>query len=82
LADCKKILKLWRLHKTKDSMESWVAFSFGPAVWVRMGGLWAKHMGLKRGVIGNTLGEHIGDLRNIFGTHWELERNMLGTKEK
>ncbi len=35
-------------------------------------------MGLKRGAIGNTIGEHIG---NLMGTHWELERNMLGTKE-
>jgi len=38
---------------------------------VRRGGLWAKHMGLKRGAIGNTLGEQIENLRN-----------MLGTKEK
>jgi hypothetical protein len=45
----------------------------------RRGGLWAKHMGLKRGAIGNTLGEHI---ENLMGTHWELEGNMLGTKEK
>jgi hypothetical protein len=52
---------------------------FGPPIYVIRGGLWAKHMGLKRGVIGNTFGEHIG---NIWRTHWELERNMLGTKEK
>jgi hypothetical protein len=31
----------------------------------------AKHMGLKQGAIGNT-----------FGAYWELEGNMLGTKEK
>jgi hypothetical protein len=52
---------------------------------VRREGLWAKHMGLKRGAIGNTLGEHIGNLKNIgnlLGTQWELERNMLGRKEK
>jgi hypothetical protein len=36
-------------------------------------------MGLKRGAIGNTLEEHIG---NLMGTRWELERNMLGTKGK
>jgi hypothetical protein len=35
-------------------------------------------MGLKRGAIGNTLGEHI---RNLMGTHWELEGNILGAKE-
>jgi hypothetical protein len=44
---------------------------------VRRGGLWAKHMRLKRGAIGNTLRKHIG---NLMGTHWELERNILGTK--
>jgi len=30
--------------------------------------LWAKHMGIKRGAMGNTLGEHIG--------------NLMGTKKK
>jgi hypothetical protein len=35
---------------------------------VRRGGLWAKHMGLKRGAIENTLEEHMG--------------NLKGTKEK
>ncbi len=39
--------------------------SFGPDIWVRRGGLLAKHMGLKRGPIGNTLDEHIG---NLMGT--------------
>jgi len=34
----------------------------------RRGGLWAKHMGLKRAAIGNTLGEHIESLRDILGT--------------
>jgi hypothetical protein len=29
-------------------------------------------MGLKRGAIENTLGEHTG---NLMGTHWELEGN-------
>ncbi len=38
-----------------------------------------KHMGLEPGAIGNTLGEHIG---NLIGTRRELEGNMLGTKEK
>jgi len=33
---------------------------------VRRGGLWAKRMGLKRGAIGNTLGENI---ENLMGTH-------------
>jgi hypothetical protein len=37
------------------------------------------NMGLKRGAIGNTFGEQIG---NLMGIRWELKRNMLGTKEK
>ncbi len=49
----------------EDSMERWSASPFGP---LRRGGLWAKHVGLKRGAIGNTLGEHIGNVRNILGT--------------
>jgi hypothetical protein len=36
-------------------------------------------MGLKRGAIGNTLGEHIGNLGSIFGTWWELTGNLNGT---
>jgi hypothetical protein len=48
--------------------------------------LWAKHTGLKQGAIWNTFGEHIGIigniLKNLMGTHWEFEGNMLGAKEK
>jgi hypothetical protein len=40
---------------------------------------WAKYVGLKQGAIGNTLGEQIG---NLIGTHWELEKSMLGTNGK
>jgi hypothetical protein len=60
--------KLWRLPKIKASMERWSPPPFGPAMYVRRGGLWAKHTGLKRGVIGTTLGEHIGNLGNPLGT--------------
>jgi hypothetical protein len=49
---------------------------------MRRGGLWAKHLGLKRGAIGNTLGEHIENSGNILRTWWEPIGNMLGTKEK
>jgi len=61
-----KKLKLWRLPKIEDSMERWSAFPFGTPIYIEVlrGGLWAKHMGLKGGAIGNTLGEHIGNLRN------------------
>ncbi len=33
---------------------------------MRKGGLWANHMGLKQGAIGNIFGEHIG---NLIETH-------------
>jgi hypothetical protein len=33
----------------------------------------------KQGAIGNTLGEHIGNSRNISGTPWEHEENIEGT---
>jgi len=35
-------------------------------------------MGLKQGATASTLEEHIENL----GTHWALERNIEGTKEK
>jgi hypothetical protein len=43
-------------------------------MYMRRGGLWAKHMG---GAIGNTLGEPIG---NLMGTHWELKKEHVGNK--
>jgi len=38
---------------------------------VRRRELWAKHMGLKQGAIGNTL--------ETSRTYWELDGNPLGT---
>jgi hypothetical protein len=49
-------------------MERWSVSPFGPPIKVRRVGLWAKHRELKQGTIGNTLGEHIGNLKNILGT--------------
>jgi hypothetical protein len=37
-------------------------------------------MGLKPGAIGNTLGEHIGNLGNIFGT-WKEHVKNKGNKK-
>jgi hypothetical protein len=56
------------LFKIEVSMERWSALMFGPPIYVRRGGLCAKHMGLKRVAIRNTLGEHIGNLGNILET--------------
>jgi hypothetical protein len=74
-----KKLKLWRLPKIEDSMKrcsypplahlyGWEGEDFGQ-----------KHMGLMWGGIGNTIGEHIGNLGNTLGTWWEPEENMLDT---
>jgi hypothetical protein len=63
------------LLKLKDSVGTWSISLFGPAIYVRRGGLWSKHMGLKRGAIGNTLREHIGNLGSIL----EPDGNPLGT---
>jgi len=49
-------------------MERWSVSPFGPPLQVRRGGLWAKHIGLKPGAVGNTLGEHIGNI-------WEQRKN-------
>jgi hypothetical protein len=39
-------------------------------------------MRLKRGAIGNTLGEHIGNLGNMMRTHWEHVGNKGKMKKK
>jgi hypothetical protein len=48
--------------KGKILWKDGVLLPLAQSLWVRRGGLWAKHMGLKRGAIGNTFGEHIGNL--------------------
>ncbi len=56
----------------EDSTERQSAFPIGPCMYVRGGGLWAKHMGSKWGANVNTLG----------GTPWEPKEhieNLLGT---
>jgi hypothetical protein len=60
------IVKKKNSQKIEDSMERWSASPFGPTIYMKRGGLWAKHMGLKQGIIENTLGEHIGSIRNIL----------------
>jgi hypothetical protein len=41
------------------------------------GEVWAKHMGLKQGASGNTLGNTLG----TYGTYWEL-KGTIGNKGK
>jgi len=72
LAHHKKKLKLWILPQNKkillkDGVPPLLAHIY-IYIYVRRGGLLAKCMGLKQGAIENTLGEHIGNLRNILKT--------------
>ncbi len=59
-------------------MEKWSVSPFSPPIQVRRGGLWAKHKGLKRGAIGNTLGEHIenplGTCKEQFGNNGNMKK--------
>jgi len=52
------------------------ALLFGPPIYVRRGGLRAKHMGLKGGAFGNTLGDTHWEPKenfwNLLGIYWEL----------
>jgi hypothetical protein len=45
---------------------------------VTSGGFWAKTYGIKA----RCYWEHIGNLGNILGTHWELKREHVGNKGK
>jgi hypothetical protein len=64
-------LKLWRLLKIEDSMERWSASPFGSA------------MGEKGRTLGKTYGIKVRCYwEHLWGTHWELEGNILGRKEK
>jgi hypothetical protein len=60
LGTCKEHVK----NKGKKKKSS----PFGPPIYVKKGGLWAKHVGLKQGVIGNTFGEHIENMGKLLGT--------------
>jgi hypothetical protein len=41
------------------------------------GGLWAKHMGLKRGAVGNILRTRWEPIGNLKGTFWEQRKNEI-----
>jgi hypothetical protein len=76
----KKICKYGGSPNTEDAMIRWSTSLFN----------WPNYMGEKGRTLGKTygnkvrcywepLGEHI---KNLMRTHWELEGNILGTKEK
>jgi len=91
LAHRKQKLRLWWLPQNRRFYIG--VPTFGPPIYVRRGGLWAKHMGLKRGAIRNTLGEHIenplGTWKEHVGTKWKMKnipplppQNLKGKKSR
>jgi len=76
----------WNIHASQHRRFSGKidASPLGPALFVRRGGLWAKHMGLKWGAIAHTLAQHIENLWNILGTwkehvgnKWRMNKNSF-----
>jgi hypothetical protein len=55
----------------EDSMQRWSASPFGPPIWVRRGGLRAKHVIKARCY-----------WEQPWGIHWEPDGNLKGTEEK
>jgi len=66
-----KKLKQWRLPKIEDSMERWNVLPLWPT-YIGKG----RPLGKTYGIKARCYWEH------HWGTHWELEGNMLGTKKK
>jgi len=68
----KEKLKLRKLPKIEESIERWSASP-----------LWPNYIGEKGWTLGKTYGIKVRYYwEHPLGTHWERERNMLGTKEK
>jgi len=64
--------KLWKLPKLENFMERWSASPF-----------WPTYTGEKGRTLGKTYGINVRCYwEHPWGTHWELEWNMLRTKEK
>jgi hypothetical protein len=71
-------MKLWRLPKIEGSILKYRV----PPLWLSYIGernTTAKAYGIKVRYYGEHVGDHIGDLVNLVGTHWELKRNIVGT---
>jgi hypothetical protein len=75
----KKKLKLWKLPKIKGSILKYRVSHLWPTYTGERTTTFAKVCWIKVRCYGEHVGEHIGNLRNILGTHWELERNMVDT---
>jgi hypothetical protein len=69
-------MKLWTLFKIEGYVLMYIVPPLGPTYI----GESAKTYGLKvRCLYGEHVGEHIMNLGNIVGTHYELKRNIVKT---
>jgi Zn-finger protein len=84
LAHPKKILKLWRLPNLKvlaPNIETYVSIlahlykfqenKMGQSIWEKVKCNWEHGK--------EHVKEHIVNLRNMLGTHWELDENIVRT---
>ncbi len=75
-------IKLWSLPRIERSILNYKVPPLWPSSIGERRTTFAKAYGIKVRCYGENVGEHIGNLGNILGTHWELKRNTLGTREK
>jgi hypothetical protein len=81
-------MKVWRLPKIKGSSLKYRVPPLWPTTYiVERRTTFAKAYGIKARCYGEHVGEHIGNLGNILGTHWvgtywELGKNELKRKIK
>jgi len=72
-------MKLWKLPKIEGSILKYKVSSLWPTYIGERTMTFAKAYGIKVRCYGEHVGEHIGNLRNILETHWELEGNIVDT---
>jgi hypothetical protein len=71
-------MKLWRLPK----IEGPIFKRRTPPIWLTYIGemkTTAKAYRIKVRFYGEHVREHIGNMGNLVGTHWELKRHIVGT---
>jgi hypothetical protein len=76
-------MKLWRLLKIEGSVLIYIVHPLGPTYIGERRITFAKTHGLEvKCLYGEHVGEHIMNLGNISGTHYELRGNTVGTHKE
>jgi len=74
-----KKMKPWKLSEIEGSVLKYKVHPFWRSYIGECRTTFAKRYGIKVRCYEEHVEEHIGNLRNILGTHWELEGNLVGT---